>query len=30
MLRLDALEKPLIAGSALVTPKIPAWMGPPA
>jgi folate-binding protein YgfZ len=26
MLRMDALQKPLIAGNALVTPKIPAWM----
>jgi len=25
-LRLDALQKPLIAGSSLVTPRIPAWM----
>jgi folate-binding protein YgfZ len=25
MLRVDALEKPLIAGSALVTPKLPLW-----
>jgi folate-binding protein YgfZ len=25
-LRIDALHKPLIAGSSLVTPKIPAWM----
>jgi folate-binding protein YgfZ len=30
MLRLDALQKPLIAGSALVTPKIPSWMTLPA
>jgi folate-binding protein YgfZ len=26
MLRIDALKKPLIAGNALVTPKIPLWM----
>ena len=25
-LRLDALDKPLRAGSALVQPRIPAWM----
>jgi folate-binding Fe-S cluster repair protein YgfZ len=30
MLRLDALQKPLIAGNALVTPNIPAWMKLPA
>jgi folate-binding protein YgfZ len=29
-LRIDALQKPLIAGSSLVTPKIPAWMKLPA
>jgi folate-binding protein YgfZ len=29
-LRLDALEKPLIAGNALVSPKIPDWMKLPA
>jgi folate-binding protein YgfZ len=26
MLRVSALDKPLIAGNALVTPKIPGWM----
>lgn len=26
MLRIDALEKPLIAGSALLKPNLPAWM----
>jgi len=30
MLRVDALQKPLIAGSCLVVPKIPAWMTLPA
>jgi hypothetical protein len=25
-LRLDALEKPLLAGNALLHPNIPAWM----
>jgi folate-binding protein YgfZ len=30
MLRVDALEKPLIAGSALVTPKLPLWWAVPA
>jgi hypothetical protein len=29
-LRIDALQKPLIAGSSLVTPKIPPWMKLPA
>jgi folate-binding protein YgfZ len=30
MLRVDALQKPLIAGNALVTPIIPGWMKLPA
>jgi len=30
MLRLDALQKPLIAGNALLKPNIPAWMKLPA
>jgi folate-binding protein YgfZ len=30
MLRVDALQKPLIAGNALVKPKIPPWMKLPA
>jgi folate-binding protein YgfZ len=30
MLRLDALEKPLIAGSALVKPRLPTWLAEPA
>ncbi len=29
MLRIDALDKPLLAGNALVTPNIPAWMNLP-
>ncbi len=29
MLRLDALGKPLIAGSSLVTPNLPGWMALP-
>jgi folate-binding protein YgfZ len=29
-LRLDALAKPLLAGNALLTPQIPAWMTLPA
>jgi folate-binding protein YgfZ len=30
MLRIDALNKPLLAGNALVTPNIPSWMNLPA
>jgi folate-binding protein YgfZ len=30
MLRLDSLQKPLIAANALVTPRIPPWMKLPA
>jgi hypothetical protein len=25
-LRLDALQKPMIAGSSLVKPRVPGWM----
>jgi len=30
MLRIDAFDKPLIAGASLVTPRRPAWMNGPA
>jgi folate-binding protein YgfZ len=30
MLRIDALRKPLIAGSSLVTPRLPEWLKLPA
>jgi len=30
MLRLDALNKPLLAGNALLTPQLPAWLRLPA
>jgi hypothetical protein len=30
MLRLDALNKPLLAGNALLTPQLPTWLRLPA